>query len=293
MAVVNGALREWFASEMQTETETETEMTEGKMLQKSMVRSFAWCPPLKAPVEGETEGYFVADGASRWGVQLLEVTNDNNEVIFLRVQESSPFSFEVLTVTSLRGEDNNENDTGSSLLSSAFKTRIKTLSVACGPWVPQDDERPGVYAVTSNVAVAYGKTLKTVKLDIELTRQEGYKSVAKSEENGAISKHVQGCSMTGPFQWIQMVRTTSCKLAHSDQANLRYRMMRSCLLLVPLQSLSRYQSPLLHTWAREPSPRLKYANGHSTRAQMKQGIGSPSAVRLLYHCPLHELADKT
>ena len=203
VAVVNAALAACLDSLWSELGEREGE---GKTLRKTMVRSFAWCEPLKVPVDAAGTGvYFVPDGVCRWGVQVLQVTNDDNDVVFLRVQESSPFSFEVLAVTSLR--DVEDNDAGS-LFSNAVKTRIKTLSVACGPWIPLADTRPGVYSVTSNVAVAHGKTLKTVKLDVELTSHDGYRTVAKSEENSAISKRIQNCgNVTGPFQWIHTVCT--------------------------------------------------------------------------------------
>lgn len=203
MAIANGALRSCFESLSPSLGSGEGQ---GRALQKTMVRSFAWCPPLKVPGERFQRGgaYFVPDGASRWGVQVLEVTNDDNDVVFLRVHESSPFSFEVLTMTSLCDLG---GDDPVSLFSSALKTQIKTLSVACGPWLPAD-AGPGVYSVTSNVAVAHGKTLNTIKLNVELTRQDGYQTVAKCEENTVISKHIQDCdSVTGPFQWVHTVRT--------------------------------------------------------------------------------------
>lgn len=198
----------------------QTDMSEGMMLRKSMVRSFAWCPPLKVPAEGEGEG---EGGASRWGVQVLEVTNDDNDVVFLRVQPSA-LSFEVLAVYSLYGDGSSlhgdgDDDDSRSLLSSAMKTRVKSLSVACGPWVPRD-ERPGVYVATSNLAVAYGKTLKTIKLDVELTRQDGYKAEATCEENEAISKHAQDCAVTGPFEWIHTVRPY--QFSHIDETESAY-----------------------------------------------------------------------
>lgn len=152
------------------------------------------------------------------GIQLLAVTNDNNDVIFLRVQESqsktSPFSFELLTLASLHDLVGNYSMIHpSSLFSKALKPRIKVSSISCGPWLPTRETQADTYFATSNLAVAYGTTLKIIKLDIRLRyqRQDSgsrirYELTAGSEENSNTYKYLEGQNnFTGPSQWIYTV----------------------------------------------------------------------------------------
>lgn len=215
--MVNGKLRSYFEPFIHED---------GRKLQKTTIRNFTWCPPLKVPVtENKPIPYSVPDSANRWGIQLLAVTNDNNDVIFLRVQESqsktSPFSFELLTLASLHDLVGNYSMIHpSSLFSKALKPRIKVSSISCGPWLPTRETQADTYFATSNLAVAYGTALKIIKLDIRLRyqRQDSgsrirYQLTAGSEENPNTSKYLEGQNnFTGPSQWIYSVRigVTDC-----------------------------------------------------------------------------------
>lgn len=210
VAIVNGVLGSHFQY---------LDLEEGLMLRKTMIRSFAWCPPLKAPVAGADDSpYSIPNSESRWGIQLLAVTNDDNDVIFLRVQRSqtdaSPpgsYALELLTVTSLSdSEDNYPMVYPGSVICTTLKRHIKASSVSCGPWLTAKQQDTG--SVTSNAAITYGSNLKIVQLDVILTHQgqgsglqSQYKTVASSEENTTISQDLNKCHFQGPFQWLYKV----------------------------------------------------------------------------------------
>ena len=226
VGVVNGALRSYFEPFVHEE---------GRRLQKTMIRSFTWCPPLKVPVaEDKPTPCSVPDSASRWGIQLIAVTNDDNDVIFLRVQEpkakTNPFSFELLTLTSLHDlADNYSMIHPGSLFSKTLRPRIKALSVSCGPWIPPPETQTDTYSATSNLAVAYGTTLKIIKLDIKLEYQNQdsgsgvrYQLTAGSEENSTISKYLGSRNIfTGPFQWISTVGAGVTEALFSDSQDFQ------------------------------------------------------------------------
>lgn len=214
MAVVNWALSSYF----QQITDEES-----LRLRKALIRSFTWCPPVKVPVaQKDRTPYSVLDTESRWGVQLLAVTNDDNDVISLQIQRSktepkafNPYAIELLTVAPLHDLAGNYSIMQPhSVFSTALKPRIRALQISCGPWLPQTAEsQQSAYSVTNNVAVVYGTKLKIVRLNLTLIPQNNdpgmghrYKSVASSGENVAICKNHKGsCHVTGPFQWMHRV----------------------------------------------------------------------------------------
>lgn len=210
VAIVNGVLGPHFEF---------LDLEEGLMLRKMMIRSFAWCPPLKAPVVGADDSpYSIPDSESRWGIQLLVVTNDDNDVIFLRVQRSqtdagplSSYALELLTVTSLSDSgDNYPMVYPGSVFSTTLNLHIKASSVSCGPWLTAKQQDIG--SVTSNAAIIYGSNLKMVRLDVILTHQDQgpglksqYKTVASSTENTTISRNLSKRHFQGPFEWLYKV----------------------------------------------------------------------------------------
>ena len=214
VAVVNWALSSYFQQLIDEES---------LRLRKGLIRSFTWCPPVKVPVsQKDRTPYSVLDPESRWGVQLLAVTNDDNDVIFLQTQRSrmepksfNPYAIELLTVAPLHNLAENYSMMQShSVFSTALKPRIRALHISCGPWMRQTTEsQPGTYSVTNNVAVVCGTKLKIVRLNLTLISQNNdsgmgprYKSVGSSGENVTICINYKGnCQFTGPFRWIHRV----------------------------------------------------------------------------------------
>lgn len=214
MAVVNWALSSYFQQTIDEES---------LRLRKALVRSFTWCPPVKVPVaQKDRTPYSVLDTESRWGVQLLSVTNDDSDMVFLQIQRSktdpktsNPYAIELLTVAPLHDlAENYSMMQPHSVFSTALKPRIRALHISCGPWLRQMAEsQQGAYSVTNNVAVVYGTRLRMVRLNLTLILQNNdrgmgprYKSVASSGKNVAVCNNNKGnCQVTGPFRWMHKV----------------------------------------------------------------------------------------
>ena len=221
VAVVNWALSSYFQQIVDEES---------LRLRKVLIRSFTWCPPVKVPVsQKDRTPYSVLDTESRWGVQLLAVSNDDNDVVFLQSQRSrtesrssNPYAIELLTVAPLHHLVGNYSMMQPhSVFSTALKPRIRALHISCGPWLRQTAEsQPGFYSLTNNVAVVYGTKLKIVRLNLTLIPHNNdpgmgprYKSVASFGKNIAICKNHKGdCQVTGPFRWMHTVgsKTMAC-----------------------------------------------------------------------------------
>lgn len=213
VALVNDALKSYFEPLVQDE---------GLRLRKSTIRGFSWCSPIKVPrSEKFSTPYSVPDAETRWGVQLLAITNDDNEVILLRTQRLKPesnsasyYGFKLLSVTALGDLATNYPMIHSeSVFSTTLRSRIKTSNLSCGPWLFQTpDTQQNTYSVTSNVAVLYGTKLRVVKLDVTLTLENDttepdshHKTSAKTREIAALSEICHDSHFTGPFQWLYTV----------------------------------------------------------------------------------------
>ncbi|KAI9932496.1 hypothetical protein ASPWEDRAFT_99126 [Aspergillus wentii DTO 134E9] len=207
VAIVNEALKTHFQAFVHEKSHR---------LRKTNIRSFTWCPPLKVPVE-ETGSHPAFGLEARWGIQLLTVVNDDNDVIFLHTRRPkaepsfNPFAFNILTLTSLHDlEGNYPVVQPGSIFASALKPQIRTLHVSCGPWLFQQRKGQGnACHVTGTAAAVYGSKLKMVKLDITLTPNSEpetglkYKSVATSKEHPTMPLENTGKHhLIGPTQWI-------------------------------------------------------------------------------------------
>lgn len=214
VAIVNVALKPHFQSFIKDG---------GLCLRKAYIRSFAWAPPLKVSEDREGATYAVPGAEARWGVQLLAVTNDDNDMIFLQIRRSrgeraeGGYSIKMLSLSSLHDTEAQDGVVQSgSLLSAALRSRVRALRTAFGPWVyrPLDrgNDDGAVCSATANVAVLYGSKVKVVKLDVALAGDEksdpewGYSSSAVSNENSLLySEQVNSCQYTGPLLWIHSV----------------------------------------------------------------------------------------
>lgn len=214
VAIVNAALKPHFQAFVKDG---------GLCLRKAYIRSFAWAPPLK--VSGGVEGtaYSVPGAEARWGVQVLSVTNDDNDLICLRIQRSKGegggggYSVKMLSLSSLHDAEANDGLVQSgSLLSAALRSRVRSLHTAFGPWVnrplDQGSDDGAVCSATANVAVLYGSRVRIFKMDVTLAGGDrtdaewGYSSSAVSTENTLLySDQVNSCQYTGPLRWIHSV----------------------------------------------------------------------------------------
>jgi hypothetical protein len=191
---------------------------EGLRAKKSNIRSFAWSPPLKVPSpDSDSLG-----AEHRWGIHLLSVTNDDNDVILLRVQrtEEQSYSIEMLSLTSLHDLVGNFPIGQPSILSSAIKHRLKTSSMSYGPWV-YEEVGEGEWFATANVALVYGTKLKIVKQRIQLNVSSagcaiGGQLSSSCETNSPLHiKEMDNFQFRGPLQWIYTVCIGTLKIYSS------------------------------------------------------------------------------
>lgn len=191
---------------------------EGLRAKKSNIRSFAWSPPLKvSSPDSDSLG-----AEHRWGIHLLSVTNDDNDVILLRVQrtEEQSYSIEMLSLTSLHDLVGNFPIGQPSILSSAIKHRLKTSSMSYGPWV-YEEVGEGEWFATANVALVYGTKLKIVKQRIQLNVSSagcaiGGQLSSSCEANSPLHiKEMDNFQFRGPLQWIYTVCIGTLKIYSS------------------------------------------------------------------------------
>ncbi|KAH8435157.1 uncharacterized protein LDX57_012786 [Aspergillus melleus] len=189
---------------------------EGERVRKSSITSFAWCPPLKVPASEDKE---TRGAESKWGIQLLSVVTDENEVILLRpTRTSTGYSIEVLSSVFI--EDSHleyPQVQPGSVLSTILKKQTKSLSLDCGPWFYRVGGKgtQAASSATANVAVLYGTTVKLFTLDISLARDEEqqqsqprYKVTANCQENTLVQwPNMNYYHCTGPLQWLYKVAT--------------------------------------------------------------------------------------
>jgi len=251
VAIVNDALKSYFEPLVQEE---------GPRLRKSTIRGYSWCPPIKAPRSDKASTpYSVPDAETRWGVQLLAVTNDDNEVILLRTQRlklnhnpTSSYVFKLLSMTALGDlAGNYPMIHPGSVFSTALKSQIKAPYLSCGPWLFQTFEtQPDSYSVTSNVAVLYGTKVKVIRLDAALTHENDtiesetiHKATANATELAALPGICHDRHFKGPFQWLYTVGIETIALTF-HLLSFRKDPKRYCSLLVSSAGLLSCQFPL-------------------------------------------------
>ncbi|KAL5366271.1 transcription factor IIIC subunit delta N-term-domain-containing protein [Aspergillus floccosus] len=196
---------------------------EGLRAKKSNIRSFAWSPPLKVPSTDPASLGF----EHRWGIHLLSVTNDDNDVILLQVQRTKEqsYSLEMLSLTSLHDLVGNFPIGQPSILSSAIKHRLKTSSMSYGPWIYEDLGQGG-WSATANVALVYGTKLKIVKQTIQLNVTsagsgiQGQSSSSCEENSHLHIKEMDDFQFRGPLQWIYTEKFPEIRLAAGTMAGM-------------------------------------------------------------------------
>lgn len=193
---------------------------------KSNIRSFTWFSAFKVP-DVQRSGssihnpYSVPSPATRWGIHLLAVANDDNDVLMLetnRMQRGldmlGSYSIEVSSVISLcEQEGSYPMMQPTSLFAAAVKSRSKVSSISCGPWSPQSNTAEGTYSRTAAVATTYGTQLKVMKFHVKFTTEEqsSHKleySLVEYPVAASVQKYRE-YNFTGPLQWLYTVRTNT------------------------------------------------------------------------------------
>ncbi|GFF30702.1 hypothetical protein IFM51744_01213 [Aspergillus udagawae] len=217
VAIVNNALAAHFNSLIHDE---------GPRLRKTNIREFAWCPPLKVP---QDQNNSVLAAESRWGFQILTISNDDNDLIFLHVRRAeadsalSSYSFDIISISSVHDPAAKYPIVQSgSILATTLKSKMRISGLSSGPWLlKQDEMAPDVYHVIGNAAATYGTKLKLVRLEVNLRRDDedseapsGWNLQATASEIPDLSSKDAGERIyRGPLEWFQAAESGEIGLA--------------------------------------------------------------------------------
>ncbi|KAL4963490.1 uncharacterized protein BDV14DRAFT_90611 [Aspergillus stella-maris] len=241
IAVVNKILEEYFRESIESDTLGERNSNlfrrdledKSARLRKTNVRSFTWTPAFKVPaVDRRYPG-----PESRWGIPLLAVTNEDKEMVFLKIQTAKTeqqstgeaLSIEAVATIPLppvTGYD--QVIRPGSLFASAVRAQICTLSLASGPWLYDEEEQDKGDSTFAelNVAAIQGKKLRIVKLGVALEpqteeSQPPYKFIFHAVENTTLdTTRIDDHALTGPIRWTHEMASGSVSMAIGAVAGL-------------------------------------------------------------------------
>ncbi|KAJ5638963.1 uncharacterized protein N7484_006825 [Penicillium longicatenatum] len=187
----------------------------GIVLRRASIRSFNWCSPLQVPADGPESA---TAPESRWGVQMLAITNDANEVVLLRVfrpsglqASSDAYIITKLTAYPLDGAERQFPMVGSgSLLQNALQAKARITSVMCSPWLnlPTSENGP-VHSAGTMVAVVYGTELRILQATVALGESDHevevtprYDVMMDIKPHPFIISDSWAHRMSGPLGWL-------------------------------------------------------------------------------------------
>jgi len=226
VAVVNKALEAHFGENVNEDT---------PKTRKSSIRSFSWTPPLNIPAQDQPH----PGPESRWGIPLLAVATDANDVAFVRLhttgdQQESPglLRCEIVSIVSLQdviGYDQKVQP--HSLFASALRSESKILSLASGPWLYEAHRGKamgtGMWSAVLNVAGVQGTGLRVAKLSVAIElrvadseNEPHYNLSFNAEENAAVLLNLaDDPQLTGPVEYIHQVGPRNPSLATLQFSN--------------------------------------------------------------------------
>ncbi|KAJ5998283.1 hypothetical protein N7451_006093 [Penicillium sp. IBT 35674x] len=198
----------------------------GLDLRRASIRSFHWCSPLQVPADGPESA---TAPESRWGVQMLAIANDANEVALLRVHRpsglqasSDAYVITKLTACPMVGVDKQFPMASSgSLLQSALRSKARITSVVCGPWLnlPTSDNGP-LHSARTMVAVVYGTELRILQATVALGESDHevevtprYEAMVEIKPHPSITSEIGAHRMTGPLEWLHTSQSEMTVLA--------------------------------------------------------------------------------
>lgn len=194
----------------------------GHAFRQVNIRSFEWCLPLKAPSVSKPSSS-MHDFECRWGVYLLTVATDANEILLLRVKRSesvdavpTPYCIEKLALQALEPEEGHFPAVRSgSLLQERLQSQARIMSLAHGPWLAHSNgEKGNLHSVTAMIAIIYGTRLHFVRINVGLRHSNANGDSASGYEiTSDIGKHkVMDCSskwahrhFKAPLKWFYTV----------------------------------------------------------------------------------------
>ncbi|KGO48126.1 Transcription factor IIIC, putative zinc-finger [Penicillium expansum] len=202
---------------------------------KVNIRSFTWCESLKpsTPTAGSS---FLHSHESRWGIPLLTVVNDFNEVMVVQVRRSdptnspcNPYDLRILALHSLTNPETKDSPFCSgSLFEKAVKERQRTTALCCGPWQTSSATSPGNFGcAVAMIAAVCGTQLRLIKLEVTLGSSLGETSQQYTLATDLIEHPLDQLNekwayhnITGPLRWLHVRSFTTIALAVGAMAGL-------------------------------------------------------------------------
>lgn len=192
----------------------------GLGLRQVNIRSFQWCPSLQTPAVSSGPAPR-PDPGSRWGIHLLIVATDANEVAVMRVRRSTVknssghYQIDRMSVYPLTKENGHYPAVGSgSLLHARLQLQARISSVSCGPWlVSSTSTEIGVHSVSAIVAAVHGTQLQLFNLAVEARRTSESSDPFQYNMTAGVGEHAVATSapnwshhhIKGPLEWVYTV----------------------------------------------------------------------------------------
>ncbi|KAJ5823731.1 Transcription factor IIIC zinc-finger [Penicillium robsamsonii] len=195
---------------------------------KVNIRSFAWCESLKpsTPTAGSS---FLHSHESRWGIPLLTVVNDFNEVMLVQVRRSDPtnssskpYDLQILALHSLKYlETKGSRVCSGSLFEKAIREKQRTTELSCGPWQISPATSPGNFGcAVAMIAAVCGTQLRLMKLQVTIGTSLGETSQQYMLATDLIEHPLDQLNskwayhnLAGPLQWLHTGSSTTIALA--------------------------------------------------------------------------------
>ncbi|KAJ5169972.1 Transcription factor IIIC zinc-finger [Penicillium coprophilum] len=191
---------------------------------KVYIRSFTWCESLKpsTPAAGSS---FLHSHESRWGIPLLTVVNDLNEVMLVRVRRSDPtnspskpYDLQILALHCLKNmETKGGRVCSGSLFEKAIRERQRTTELSCGPWQISPSTSPGNFGcAVAMIAAVCGTQLRLMKLEVTIGSSLGetsqrYMLVSDLTEHplDKLNEKWAYHNIAGPLRWLHTQRSST------------------------------------------------------------------------------------
>ncbi|KAJ5261051.1 hypothetical protein N7478_011646 [Penicillium angulare] len=199
----------------------------GADLRSSNIRSFQWCTPIQVPQLNTSSSKVPPE--SRWGVQLLAVTTDANEIVLLRVHRPAGLqaSSQAYVIKKLHAHllDGAEKQFpmvhAGSLFQKALQSKSRITSISCSPWLNLSNFA-NVYSATTVIAVVYGSQLRFLQAKIglmdtypheEMTPRHEVMVDFKDHEITKASQNWDSHRISGPLKWLHTGQSEKATLS--------------------------------------------------------------------------------
>ncbi|KAJ5125158.1 Transcription factor IIIC zinc-finger [Penicillium atrosanguineum] len=202
----------------------------GEILRRVNIRSFQWCAPFKVPAPAGGSNS-LPESESRWGIHMLAVATDFNDLALLRVRRSAemqgssnPYCVEKITLCPLDQEGVQFPMAGSgSILHGRIQSQVRVSSISCGPWIMTPASRKDdVHSVTAILTAVHGTQLRIFKASVTVRRSSDkeehvprYEVAAKLGDHQVtdLASKWNHQRVTGPIEWLYTNQDQNIALA--------------------------------------------------------------------------------